>query len=186
MKREARSWILFVTSLPGVVVGYAWLLLLCLLFVAEWRSLMFQGAGVLVARTRPKAARFWGFSTTVGRAILYHPNIYDGTRELENRVERHEFVHIRQFEDDLLRSLLTALVIWFATGSAWSLLLWPAGLLAMVPNFITAVLRFGWKGIYRDTEHERSAYAQTDIVYVAGKGWDELREEERARQEGLL
>ena len=186
MKTNAQSWTLFAISLPGVVVGYAWLLLLCLLFVAEWRSLMFQGAGVLVARTHPKAARFWGFSTTVGRAILYHPHVYDGTRELEGRVERHEFVHVRQFEDDQLRSLLTALVIWFATGSAWSLVLWPAGLLAMVPNFLTAFLRFGRKGLYRDAEHERSAYAQTDIVRVTGKGWDQLRDEDRARQEGIL
>lgn len=186
MRKKRRSWVLFCVSLPGVVVGYAWLLLLCVLFVAEWRSLMFQGTGVLIARTRPKAAKFWGFSTTIGRAILYHPDVYDGTPELEHRVERHEFVHIRQFEDDQLRALLTALVMWFATGSAWSLMLWPAGLLAMVPNFVTAVLRFGWKGIYRDAEHERSAYAQTDVAHVTGKSWDQLRDEARKSQKGIL
>ncbi len=58
----------------------------------------------------------------------------------------------------------------------------------MLTNFGTAVARYGWKGIYRDTEHERSAYAQTDFVRQAalGKSWEELRDEFREAQKGLL
>jgi hypothetical protein len=58
----------------------------------------------------------------------------------------------------------------------------------MVTNFVTAVLRFGWKGIYRDTEHERSAYGQTDFIRRGseGKSWDMLRDEHREQQENLL
>ena len=56
-------------------------------------------------------------------------------------------------------------------------------------NFISAVLRYGPKGIYRDAEHERSAYAQTDLLrFLAGdaKSWEELRDAERAAQKDII
>jgi len=198
VKNNPQGWALFVVALPAVIVGYLWMLLLLLFFVAEWKSVRLQGAGVLTARTRAWAAKFWGFSTTVGRAILYHPYAYDNTPEPDNRTERHEFVHIKQWEDALMASFVGGLFIaavgWWLLGydamqgfATWTLI-WCAGVAMKLTNFVTAVLRYGWKGIYRDTEHERSAYAQTDWIRhsAAGKSWDEIRDTHRDTQKGLL
>jgi hypothetical protein len=166
--------------------------------MADWSSLRFQGAGVLTARTKKWAAKFWGYSTTVGRAILYHPVAYDDTPAIDNRTERHEFVHIKQWEDDCFAAffggLLLAVLGWLLLdydamqGFATWTFVWCLGVARMLPNFATGVLRYGWKGIYRDTEHERSAYAQTDFVHQAAlnKSWDVLRDEHREAQKGLL
>lgn len=196
MKNNPQGWVLFGLALPAVIIGWLWLLVLCILFVAEWSSLRFQGAGVLTARTRKRAAKFWGYSTTVGHAILYHPLAYDDTPAVDNRTERHEFVHIKQWEDALAASFLGGAVVatvgWAlldmnaGQGIASWALIWCLGVAAMLPNFFTAVMRYGWKGIYRDTEHERSAYAQTDLIHQSIASWDQLRDEHRKVQEGLL
>jgi hypothetical protein len=198
VKNNPQGWVLFALALPAVVLGYVWIILLCILFMAEWKSLRFQGAGVLTTRTRKWAAKFWGYSTTLGRAILYHPYAYDETPEIDNRTERHEFVHIKQWEDALawsfIAGLLTATLAALLAGidvgeffAVWGIG-WVLGVATKATNFLTAMLRYGPKGVYRDTEHERSAYAQTDYVRQAalGKGWDQLRDEHREAQEGLL
>ena len=201
MNNNPQGWVLFVVALPAVVVGYVWMLLLCTFRVAEWSSLRFQGAGVLTGRTRAKVAKKWGYSTTAGRGILYHPHAYDETPEIDNRTERHEFVHIKQFEDDTFAAFFAGLLVaalgWWLLdytamqGFATWTIIWCHGVARMLTNFVTAVLRYGWKGIYRDTEHERSAYAQTDLIrLLAAHGpygsWDEMRDKVREEQEGLL
>lgn len=203
MKNNPQGWILFAFALPAVVVGWLWMLLLLLCFVAEWKSLRVQGAGVLTARSRPWAAAFWGWSTTVGRAILYHPSAYDETAAIDAPIEKHEFVHIKQWEDALLASffggLVVAIVGWSCLGmdsyqgsAAWTLV-WCLGVVAMVPGYVSAVLRYGWKGVYKDAEIERSAYGQTDIVRVLQEdgnwsyaSWGDLRDAARQQQQGLL
>ena len=111
MNSNVGNWVLFVVALPAVVLGYLWLLLLCAVRVAEWGSLRWQGVGVLTARTTEKAAKKWGFSTTIGRAVLYHPAAYDETVEVDSRIERHEFVHIRQWEDACLWGLVGGVLV---------------------------------------------------------------------------
>jgi hypothetical protein len=195
LKNNVQGWVLFAFALPAVIVGYLWLLLLCLLWVGKWSTLRFQGAGVLTVRSRDWAAKFWGFSTTIGRAVLYHPSAYDGTAELDNRVEHHEFVHIKQWEDACMASflggLIVALVGWTALGlnagnglTLWALV-WSMGAVTFLPNFLTAVLRYGLKGIYRDTEHERSAYACTDIR-SDGKSWEQERDEQGKQRDKAI
>lgn len=198
MKNNPQGWVLFALSLPAVVLGYLFILLLCLVWVAEWKSLRFQGAGVLTTRTRKWAAKFWGYSTTLGRGILYHPIAYDDTPEVDNRTERHEFVHIKQWEDacawsflgGLLTGALAAGIAGLTVGESMAvwMIAWFLGIATKSTNFLTAVLRYGPKGIYRDTEHERSAYAQTDFVSQAalGKDWEAMRDEHREAQKGLL
>lgn len=203
MKNNPQGWALFALALPAVVVGWLWMLLLLLFFVAEWKSLRFQGAGVLTARTRKRAAKFWGYSTTVGRAVLYHPVAYDETPEIDNRIEAHEFVHIKQWEDAMAASffggLIAAAIGWTwlhmdsQQGFAMWTVIWCLGVVAMVPGYATAVMRYGWKGIYRDCEIERSAYGQTDIIRILREdgnwsyaSWEELRDVAREQQKGLL
>lgn len=106
----------------------------------------------------PRATRLWKYSTTFGRFIVHQPN---GSW----RVKKHERVHVRQLEDQSVVALLLAVSCFVATGALWmSLGLWWSSLLWMLPNMLTACLRHGFSMdvAYRDAEHERSAYAQTD------------------------
>lgn len=182
------SWVLFVFTLPAAVLS--WLLgLASIIFGLAYQPRFEQGA-VLTLQWRKRVDDLWPYSTTLCRTVWYgaarrtaHP--------LDEPVERHETVHIRQWEDCMVLSFLvglgTAVGLWALGGPVsqsvglW-LTLWVSGALWMVPNFLTAVMRFGFKGIYRDSEHERSAYAQTTArAFRPGESWWEHRE--RARDE---
>jgi hypothetical protein len=202
MKANLTGWVLYALALPTAIVGYIWMGLLIITFMADVKSIRFQGAGVITAKTRDWA-KWWGWSTTIGRSILYHPTAYDETPEIDNRIEHHEFVHIRQFEDACVSGLVgglvvSALCIWICGLSVsqffgvW-MMIWLFSIGSMLTNFLTGPMRFGIKGIYRDTEHERSAYAQTDVIRVLKKdgnwtyeSFEELRDQAREEQEGLL
>ena len=94
-----------------------------------------------------------------------------------SRIQHHEHVHVRQVEDRMLLSLGVGLVVAFTTGDWWlGLALWASGGAWQIPNFVTAVLRYGLKGVYLGTEHELSAYAQTD-ARTGGKSWLETHRE---------
>lgn len=188
------SWLLYPFTLPwSLTVGYGWVLGACLIGIAEWRHLRFQGAAVLTTKWKPRVASKFGFSTTIGRGIIYDPAWYDETAAIDNRVEKHEFVHVAQIEDLMVLSFVVGLVVALLTGNWWlGLGLWWSGGAWQLPNFVTAVIRWGLRGLYRDTEHERSAYAQTQewsrtlLPEDARKSWADFRDEHRKRQKGLL
>lgn len=175
-------WVLYVVTLPWTVtVGYGWAVLMCLLWAAEWESLKFQGTAVLTTQWRRWAAKRWGYSTTVGRAVIYHPDHGDDDVDIDTRVERHEHVHVRQVEDMMLLSLLVGIVVAALTDVWWHwLVVWWSGGAWQLPGFVTSALR-GWHP-YRDSEHERSAYAQTDFPLSLGQSWIEHREKRRAKK----
>jgi hypothetical protein len=82
----------------------------------------------------------------------------------------HELVHVRQVEDLLLLSAILSIVVVLVEGNPWWTLLWPSGVVWLLPNFLGAALRKGH--IYRDAEHERGAYAQTDAHHTKDeKSW---------------
>lgn len=193
MKANATGWVLFALALPAVILGHLFVLTLCLVFIAKWSSLRYQGAGVLTVKARDSVAKVWGFSTTIGRGILYHPLAYDETAAIDSPTERHEFVHIRQYEDEcawgFLGGLICALILlsagldagqFFATWAT----IWFLSPLTKLPAFLTAVLRYGPRGIYLDAEFERSAYAQTQIItsVEVGSDWSQLRDAQRDEQ----
>lgn len=201
MKPNAQGWVLFGTSTPAVILGYLAYALSVALFLTDVKSTRMQGAGVVTAKSRGWVADRFGYSITIGRFILYHPRVFDDTVEIDGRVEKHEFVHIRQWEDAVMWGLVgggigALLGVWLVDLSAMQALgmwwiSWALSVATMLTNFITAVLREGWKGIYRDTEHERSAYAQTDVIRLLRqhgdyRSWEEMRDEARGLQEGLL
>lgn len=117
------------------------------------RDLRLLDDAVLGCTWRPWFAKRYRYSTTLAAGICLHPQ--GGAQTMA-----HELVHVRQFEDlaigALPFALLVALVAWHP---AW-LLLWPGLLFLQIGAFVGAVLRGGH--MYRDAEHERSAYAQTD------------------------
>ena len=119
------------------------------------RDLRLAEDGVLVATWRDWWASRWKWSTTLGAGMCMHPS--HGAR-----THAHERVHVRQSEVLALGGLLVAVVVSIAAERGWWLLiLWPAvPLLVRAGSFAGALLRGGH--IYRDAEHERSAYAQTD------------------------
>lgn len=196
MLKTVLSWVRFGFTAPWSLVGWLWCVGACLLQLAQLKKLRFEGAGVLTSEWRPWFARIWRFSTTVGRSTIYFP----GSRH--PKTERHEQIHLDQVEDLMLLSFLVGLAVIVCTGNVLlGFLLWSSGGLWQLPNFLMALLRYGhnvkWppegsfftrlknflrdlflEVAYRDSEHERSAYAQTDLG-SDGLSWDDRRERSR-------
>jgi hypothetical protein len=148
---------LVVTSLPSIMQGHVFALLTLMLGFS--RKPHYRD-GVLTQEWRPWFAKRYRYSLTIGHCITVHPNHLD-----LKRIWKHELVHIRQYEDAALLSAVIAgfLVAMPNYGLSWieGLILWgSSGALWLLPNFLTGWIRFG--DAYRGSEHERSAYAQTD------------------------
>lgn len=165
MKRFLRYLIAAPTFLWGVLYVYG----AVLLRFAE--GVKWEAPALVTARWRPCWARRWRWSSTVGRGIIYHPNLFtpvyaDGKAAgySEQPTERytvlkgHEETHVRQHEDLCLHGLVGALVALLWLEPVLALLLWVLAPLTTVLNYAMAWLRGG--DPYRDAEHERAAYAQ--------------------------
>lgn len=152
-------YLLFLFAAPwSLTVGWGWVLLLALAGAA--RNLRWEPTGVLTAVWRDWAARRWRYSTTLGRGIIYQENDRAAAGEPWTSIQQHEHVHVRQVEDAMLLSLVLGAVVYGVTANLWlGLSLWWSGGGWQLPNFATAWLRGG--DPYRDSEHERAAYAET-------------------------
>jgi hypothetical protein len=164
-------WLLFAVTLPWTLtIGWGWVLLMTAIFACK--TLRFEPTGVLTAVWRPWAAKVWKYSTTLGTGIIYQPEVRAYQGKPWTPTQEHEHVHVRQVQDQMLLALVVGtavlLTVGFTTGR-WDVgaitgaILWWSGGLWQVTNFITAGLRHGWnlRGVYRGSEHELSAYAQT-------------------------
>ena len=100
-------WLLLLTSLPTMLASWLALTLLGLGFAHRYR--LAPGL-LLTAAWRPWVAT--RFSVTLGRAVIYTPLAYDDTAAADNSTERHEAIHVRQAEDENLKSLLVAVAVW--------------------------------------------------------------------------
>ncbi len=159
-----RKYILIPFILPSFLIGYLCVALFTAIFAAH--KLRLRG-WVLEAQWRPWAAKRWHYSTTFGQAVIYQPQWRSEWPAPLTRVEKHELVHVRQNQDYAVLAFLLALFCLPAWGKA--LAVWILGSsLWFVVNGLNATLRGG--NPYRDTEHERSAYAQTDLV-GEGQSW---------------
>jgi hypothetical protein len=187
------SWILFAFTLPWSLVAWGLGALTMLLGLTRPQSLKWVGAGILTLEWRPWFAKRFKYSTTIGRIILFQPGARRGPAELDDQLERHERVHVRQVEDLMVLSALVGASVWLCTGDALlGLALWASGGLWQAPGWFTAVMRYGFGSpradgklikrifdvAYRDSEHERSAYAQSD-AWPGGGSWWERRDKER-------
>jgi hypothetical protein len=162
---------------------------------------------MVTAEWRPWFAKVYKYSTTLGRGIVFYPGVRDATDALDERVERHERVHVWQMEDISFRFLLLGVLVTAWTGD-WGLglLIWLTAPIWMITNFGMALLRFSHNAkwpeegkwykklfgfmrhlfidiAYRDSEHERSAYAQT-ALWPGGDSWWQYRERLRAQMTG--
>ncbi len=188
-KPTAGRWVLFAFTLSWTLVTWLLGVLSIACYIAH--KPRFEGAGVLTLELREWFATGedgkgpWKYSTTLGRTIWWQPGKRDPGEELDERIERHERIHVRQVEDLMVLSFIVGLICGIATGD-WLLafLTWMSGGLWQLPNFLTAMLRYGFRSVYRDSEHERSAYAQTD-KWPNGESWWEERDRARHRQVGL-
>lgn len=127
--------------------------------------------GILVATWRPWVVKRWRYSMAFSAGFVLHP-----APSLESfaRTLAHERVHVRQTEDGALVGLLLGLTITLIEMNPWYMVLWPLLMWGKTLGWLGAVLRGGH--VYRDAEHERSAYAQTD-TRRDGSSW--LSEHER-------
>lgn len=163
---KALAWLPVLATLPWAAAS--WLLGLLLWACRLADKPLFTGpangpdAGLLLMRWRPWAAERWRWSTTIGRLIVFHPrHVADADGPTAEGIIAHERCHVMQIEDMMTLSALLALMLSPALGW-WSLLLWASGGMWQAPNWLTAWLRGG--DAYRDSEHERSAYAQSVLV----------------------
>lgn len=163
-------WILFGVTLPWTVtVSWGWVIFMRI-FAA--RDLRWEPGGVLTAVWRPWVTKprkngrpLWRWSTTLGRGIVYQP---EARRPVPSGpptgVELHEGVHVRQVEDLMFASLVVGAIVAAVTGN-WllGLVVWWSGGAWQAPAFVASGLRSGWtlEGVYAQSEHERSARAQT-------------------------
>lgn len=184
-QKNVGSWILAFLALPSFLF---WLfpLLMCCFRLGEFKDLKFIQRGILCGVWKNRNRRF---STCLGRGMMLTKSVMDEGRILRHRVVKHEIVHLRQFEDFFVYGLFLSIIFLLITKSFWCLLLWPLTAALLLVNFLTATLRWGTKGIYRDTEHERSAYAQTDMwddLDYGDVSWEEIRDIARYNQKGVL
>jgi len=201
--QTAFSWIRFAFTIPWTLVCWLLVVFAVALQLADVRKLRFEGTGILTTEWRPWVAKVYPFSVTLGRAMIFYPDDRSSSDGLNDRLETHELVHIAQIEDMMLTSLLVGGSVALATGDPLlGFFIWWSGGLWQLPNFATAILRWGhlvrWPtegsfsarlktfvrnlfvGVaYRDNEHERSAYAQTD-VRADGSSWTTDRDKSRA------
>lgn len=198
-------YVLFAFTAPwSVIVGWGWLLLLfCVGAVKDFR---WEGTLVLTAVFRDWVVKprmlpwspknkagekvkipLWRYSTTLGRAIAYQPSARAPEGAAWTRTQHHEHVHVRQVEDRMMWSFVTGLLAMLIAGPTtnWGLgitlfvVLWFIGGLSQSTNWLTAKMRGG--DFYRDSEHELSAYAQTDAWGPEGESWLEWQAKQRAR-----
>lgn len=225
--RSAGNWILFAFSIQHALLS--WLLGLLLMAGFAHRP-RFEGAAIMTLQWRPWVAKRYRYSLTFLRLIIWGPGFReldpnDTTTELDENHERHERVHVRQFEDAAVQGFFLGLglaSVQWAFGwcvEAWQPavlweLTWLLFPLMSAAGWGTALLRWGlapkqrarggadrswWARIfdvaYRDSEIERSAYAQTDrmmrkvfqklpdgrddLVEI-DSSWTEKRDEQRA------
>lgn len=142
----------------SLIIGSVWILLTTAFGLAHrvrWNSEHLRFGN----QWRPCFAKRWKFSTTIG-AVTLHPS------HLRNpRLWEHESVHIRQFDDQ-------SIAAWFMVPAVYFLPIWTVPVSLVLCIYIGSSLGAWLRGhhIYRDAEHERSAYAQTDRQ-IDGKSW---------------
>lgn len=148
------------------------------------RDPRWEGPAVLSLVWSEWISKRWRYSTTLGRVIFYQPDHRDDDADIDTRLERHEHVHVRQCEDLMVHAIPVGIAAWLIYD-AWlfGLLVWALSPLLIFLNFVTAAARYGtgknkdgaWIP-YVESEHERSAYAQTDLPRKLGTSWQALRE----------
>src|SRR3989304_1442264 len=137
MTKTILSWIRFAFTVPWALVCWAVVALASLLFVAQLRKLKFERAGVLTTEWRPWVARFFPYSLTLGRGIIYYP----GAQQVH---KAHEYVHVAQVEDFMHLSFWVGLIVALCTGDVLlGFFLWWSGGIWQLPNYITSLLRYG-------------------------------------------
>jgi len=165
--KKFKAAILICLSLPSRVIGLLYVLLAFAFMLAH--RLEFEDNGVVTAEWRLWFASKVGFSVTSGHGIIYMPSV-------DMSIHEHEHVHVRQCEDACALSFLIGVIL-IACGGNWiiSLIMWMTAPAQLLLNYFTGWLRFG--DSYTGAEHERSAYAQTDVV--DGESWLERHIDEQ-------
>ena len=151
-------------TLPLVLQG--WIVAALAFCFGIWGRARFA-QGILVCEWRPWFAARWPFVTTIAYAMGARAGgpLY--------ATWSHEIVHVRQSEDLVLTALIIGGIVaiwqpWLGLGIYLS-----GGPLWQLPGFLSALPRYrrlgkslglkGWETMYYGSEHERSAYAQTQV-----------------------
>ena len=160
------KFIVQLVAIPNYLFGYLYATLALLLFFAHKPSIEH---GVPVVQWRAWFAKRWKYSTTIGRGVGMHPE-HAGHPEISGYVWDHEMVHIRQTEDLCAHGLAAGIVAAVLGAPLAGLIIWLwSPTVPMLLNLFLSMMRHGVKKAYRESEHERAAYAHTWYVRELGR-----------------
>ncbi len=148
---------------------------LALLSLPLWSNPFFR-EGILVVRWREWFDDRWNYTT----CLAFVMGVSDYSVDRPDTWFHETGVHVKQYEDLAVLSTIIAASIFAFVPWQVALVVWATGgPLWLLPNYLTA-LRFrkagkelGWSignTIYMMSEHERSAYAQTEVFIRNGGG----------------
>jgi len=187
-------WLLLIAHLHGWIIGWLYVLLFYG-WATSWRLRIMDLDGEpfiltnefrqwVVKKRGESGWSWWKWTTTIGRGSLGQPGAFN-----DQRIIRHEAVHIRQGVDASAKGLVLATIEVMTVGDWWlAWALWGSSWAWQLINFVTALLRHyrerppfvGWAQhwlvnvMYYESEHERSSYGQTDPHPQGGCSWVEL------------
>ena len=144
-----------------------------LLSLPLWNKPFFR-EGILVVQWREWWDKRWRYTTNLGFVVGGSPDDIHNPATWFHEVG----VHVKQYEDLAVRATILAAAIFYWVPWQVALVVWATGgPLWLLPNYLTA-LRFrkagkklGWgigNTMYMMSEHERSAYAQTEVFVRNG------------------
>lgn len=162
--REHRHWITFIFSLPAVILSWLAFVVLCAGYVVHKPT--FEPGFILSGQWRPWFGKIWRYSVGFGRVTIYKHYAISGSVKTVHKIRSHEHVHIRQTEDDMMKAFLVGAITGLWVWNIWVFLaIWSSGIVWLMVCYLTSMFRHGFKynRIYRQAEHERAAYIETEL-----------------------
>lgn len=162
-ENKPRPWFYLITYLWCIAVDLFFWFWIGVVLYALWGTKRNWTAGCLCLEFKEGSwptttwYRKW-LGTTFGHTIIYAPGKMGELRIVDTSTERHEMVHVHQFE--VMQLMGAAITTWnICNGFAWQkLLLLVAGAgLAYTASMLQALIR--GESPYRDNIFEESAYA---------------------------
>jgi hypothetical protein len=165
-------WILHITSLPALIGSWLFFAILCAITAVKNPTL--EPGLILSGYWAPWVSRFWRYSNAFGRVTIYQHKLISGDPSSAKRVRTHEQTHIRQSDDDMLKAFLVGVVAGLCAWNYWLFIgIWCSGFVWLMVHYLASMFRYGanrMQRVYRQAEHERAAYAQSDLN-VRGTTW---------------
>lgn len=138
-----------------------------------WYRIKDENGNVILneLENRPKFGTWvtWG-GTCFGHGGFYGPGRMNDTKEIDTKTEFHEHIHVEQVEVNMFANFILAIIAFIYcffninlnSTIVISLVTWLLGVI-LIPLGGWVVAWFRGEDPYRGSQHEESAYAQTNL-----------------------